>query len=111
MSSKRSNVLALLIALALPLVPVAPAEAMSCQTWTRLDEAGRRASIDRMIESAIAGQGGRSYNVNRSAIRRCLESRSRDMYYDFEDTCADARTAGMQAINRLFKDYIWNCVG
>ena len=64
-----------------------------------------------MIDDAIGGQGGRQYRVNRNAIGRCLHSRTQDIFYDFEDTCADSSRAGMQALNNLFKSYIWSCAG
>jgi hypothetical protein len=99
------------LALALLLASFGPAQAMSCQSWDRLDDGRKRATIDQMIESAIAGEGGRSLSVNRGAIRRCMQNQSEDMLYAFDDTCADSRTASMQAINRIFKDFIWSCVG
>ncbi len=63
-----------------------------------------------MIRSAMAGQGGRSYGVNRGAIERCLYGQSRNIEYDFDDACANSRTASMQALNTIFKNYIWTCV-
>ena len=87
------------------------ASAIGCRDWQRLDENQKWGAIDRMIEQAISGQGGRSYRVNREAIRRCLASNAESMFYAFEDTCADPRSADMRAIDRIFKNYIWDCVG
>ena len=35
---------------------------------------------------------------------------ARQVFWDFEDLCADARTASMSALRTRFKDYIWTCV-
>jgi hypothetical protein len=34
----------------------------------------------------------------------------RNITYDFDDTCADSSRAGKQALNTLFKNYVWTCV-
>jgi hypothetical protein len=31
------------------------------------------------------------------------------MSYDFDDVCSDSRSAGMQAIQSVFKNYVWSC--
>ena len=87
-----------------------PASAIKCSEWTRLAPYQKANTIDDMIRDAISGQGGRQYQVRRGGIERCLYSKALDIEYDFDDTCADSRTASMQALNRLFKDYIWSCV-
>ena len=86
-----------------------PASAITCQQWGRLGPDQKVATIDRMIQSAISGSGGRSYQVNRGAIGRCLASQARSIEYDFDDVCSDPRTAGMNALDNLFKNYIWSC--
>ena len=85
--------------------------ALNCNGWDRMGPDQKSATIDRMIQSAISGSKGRQYNANRGAIRRCLESDARTIEYDFDDACADQRTASMQALNHIFKDYIWSCAG
>ena len=94
---------------AISLVWASAASAMSCRDWNRLG--GQKASaVDEMIRDTLAGQRGRSYGVNRGAIERCLYGEARNIEYDFDDTCANSRTASMQALNVLFKNYIWSCV-
>lgn len=63
-----------------------------------------------MISGAISGNGGRQYQVNRGQIERCLLRSVENIGYDFDDACADSSTAGMQALNNIFKNYIWSCV-
>jgi hypothetical protein len=75
-----------------------------------MSEDHRWARIDRMIDDAISGNRGRQYQVNRAAIARCLEGHAESMYWDFDDTCSDPKTARSQAIRRIFKNYIWTCV-
>jgi len=101
----------LVVGTAVVLLVPSLAQATSCSDWNRLSESGKWDRIDRMINDAISGQGGRSYNVNRNAIQRCLQSHSEDIFWDFEDLCADSRTASMSALRTRFKDYIWTCVG
>ena len=100
----------LVLVSALSSVWTSPASAMTCQKWNRLSDGQKPSVIDDMIQDAIASQRGRSYGVNRGAIGRCLDSSSRNIQYDFDDACADSRTASMQALNNIFKSYIWNCV-
>ena len=87
-----------------------PAAAIDCQTWQRLGPGQKEAAIHDLIETAVSGSRGRQYQVNRGAIERCLQRSARDIGYDFDDTCADSGRASMQALNRLFKQYIWTCV-
>ena len=98
------------IGMAIALLGPSIAHATSCSEWSRLSENGKWTRIDRMISDAIDGQAGRSYNVNRNAIRRCLESHSEDIFWDFEDLCADSRSSSMSALRTHFKNYIWTCV-
>jgi len=87
-----------------------PALAISCSNWSRLAPDQKQQAIDDMIQSAITGQRGRQYQVNRRAIERCLYGQASNIELDFDDACADSRTASMQALNRIFKEYIWSCV-
>jgi hypothetical protein len=100
----------LVVGAAVVLLAPSLAQATSCSDWNRLSENGKWDRIDRMINDAISGQGGRSYHVNRNAIQRCLQNHSEDIFWDFEDLCADARSASMSALRTRFKDYIWTCV-
>ncbi len=97
--------------LALVLFGASPAQAISCSDWNRLYENQKVPTVYSMIDAAVAGSGGRSMGVSRSAVARCLERRAEEISYAFDDTCADTRTAGMQAVNQIFKNYIWTCVG
>lgn len=89
----------------------APSSAMTCPEWERMGAGQKSASIDRMIQGAIAGSRGRQYHVDRAAVGRCLESYAQSIGYDFDGACADSRTASRTALNRIFKDYIWTCAG
>ena len=104
------NRMTFLVALLLLLLLAQPAFAITCKQWERLGPDQKAATIDRMIESAISGSRGRSYQVNRGAIGRCLTSRAPSIEYDFDDVCSDSRTAGMNALDNAFKNYIWTCV-
>ena len=99
----------LVLVSAISLVCSVPASAMTCRDWSRLASEQKASAIDGMIRDALASQKGRSYGVNRGAIGRCLHASARTIEYDFDDTCADSRTASMQALNNLFKNYIWGC--
>ncbi len=98
------------LAIALVATAAGPASATSCQSWRRMTEAQRWDRIYRMIDDAIASQRGRQYQVNRAAIARCLEGKVESMFWDFDDTCGDPKTARSQAIRRIFKSYIWSCI-
>ena len=101
-----------ILALALVVAAVAtPARALTCNSWSRLGPDQRAATIQRMISNAVEGSGGRSYHIDRSAVGRCLERAALAIGYDFDGACSDSRSAGMQALNKIFKDYIWSCAG
>ena len=108
---RRLGILTLLLSLSVVLVLAHPASAMKCSQWTRLSYDQKSKAIARMIDDTISGQGGRQYQINRNAIGRCLDSQIQNIFYDFDDTCADSRRAGMQALNNIFKNYIWHCAG
>ena len=96
--------------LGVTLLWVAPARATSCRDWNRASPAMKPALVENMIRSAISGNKGREYQVNRGQIERCLQRSAQNIGYDFDDACADGRSAGMQALNTIFKNYIWSCV-
>ena len=93
------------------LLAAQPGHAMQCKQWERMGPADKSASIHRMIQSTVSGSGGRQYEIDRGAVGRCLQGYAQSIGYDFDDACADARSAGMQALNRIFKNYIWTCAG
>lgn len=100
------------LSLALLLAAVAtPAQALTCRSWNRFGPDQRAANIDRMISNAVGGSGGRSYQIDRGSVGRCLQDQSRNIEYDFDGACSDSRSADMQALNKIFKDYIWSCAG
>ena len=88
----------------------APAAAINCRAWERLGPDQKEAAVYDLIETTVSGSRGRQYQVNRGAIERCLQRSVRNIAHDFDDTCADSRRASMQALNKLFKSYIWSCV-
>jgi hypothetical protein len=100
----------LLVATIVGAVATTPAHATECRDWNRLSESGKWNRIDRMIGDAIAGPSGRTYEVNRNAIGRCLDNNAQSMFWDFDDLCGDPDTARMNAIRARFKQYIWTCV-
>jgi len=104
---RAGGLLLLLFALQLP----RPGLALGCNDWDRMASGQRGATIDRMIRSAVSGSRGRQYHVDRGAIERCLQDNARSIENDFDGACADSRSASMQALNRIFKDYIWSCAG
>jgi hypothetical protein len=96
--------------LALGLVAAAtPASAINCREWSRLDIPQKEAAIDGMIADMLQGQRVRQYDVQRGALGRCLSEQAYRMELAFDDACSDSRTADMQAIQRIFKTYVWSC--
>ncbi len=87
-----------------------PASAMNCRQWNRLGPNQRTATIDRMIERAVTSNQARQYGTNLGAVRRCLQGFMRDIEYDFDDACSRGTTAGMRALENIFRSYIWSCV-
>ena len=88
---------------------VQPASAIDCREWLRLDVGQKEAAIDGMIADMLQSQRVRQYDVHRGAIARCLGEQAYQMELDFDDVCSDSRSADMQAIRRVFKNYVWSC--
>jgi len=101
--------IASLVSLAL-ILTATPAAAINCRTWGRLGPGQKEAAVYDLIETTVSGSRGRQYQVNRGAIERCLQRSARNIVYDFDDTCADSSRANRQALNTLFKNYVWSCV-
>ncbi len=101
--------IATLVSLAL-IVFAMPAGAIDCNRWTKLDTGQKEKAVYDLIDTTLSGSRGREFQVNRGAIQRCLEQNARNIEYDFDDACSDTGRAGMQALNKLFKNYIWTCV-
>jgi hypothetical protein len=101
--------IACLAPLALILIAT-PAAAIDCRTWGRLGPGQKEATVYDLIETAASGNRGRQFQVNRGAIERCLQRNVNNIIYDFDDACAASRSANRQALNTLFKNYIWTCV-
>jgi hypothetical protein len=87
------------------------AAATTCDRWRKLDVDEKATTVQRMIDDALSGNRGRSYEVNRDAIARCLRSRADEMATAFDDVCSSSRTASKQAIREMFDTYVWSCVG
>jgi hypothetical protein len=100
----------IVVVLGATLLWVAPAGATGCRDWTRASPAEKTAIVEEIISSTISGQKGRQYQVNRGQIERCLQKSAKDIEYAFDDSCANARKAGIQALNNIFKNYIWSCI-
>jgi hypothetical protein len=99
--------------LALALVAAASAASaatIGCREWLRQSDSQKLATIDGMIGDLVGSSGKvRQYEVSRGALGRCLSENADQMAYDFDDVCSDSRTADMQAIQRVFKNYVWSC--
>jgi len=93
------------------LLVASPLHAINCRQWDRMGAGQKSATIDRMIQGAVSGSGGRQYHADRGGVARCLQSNSRSIEYDFDGACGDARTASSQELRRIFKHYIWTCAG
>lgn len=109
----RRNTPALLAATSVvsALLALDSAAATTCDRWRRLDANEKATTVQSMIDDALSGNRGRSYDVNRDAIARCLRSRAAEMATAFDDVCSNSRTASKQAIRDMFDTYVWSCVG
>lgn len=89
---------------------LAAATTIGCPQWLRLDDSQKMATIDGMIGDLVSSRGKiRQYEVHRGAIGRCLAENASQMSYDIDDVCSDSRSADMQAVQRVFKNYVWSC--
>jgi DNA-binding transcriptional regulator YdaS (Cro superfamily) len=103
--------LAISLALIFALLRAPAAQAIDCGTWSRLMPLQRRASLNQMIRDAVAGSEERSYRIDRGTLGRCLRSSARSIATDVGAACSEARSSRAQEPNRIFKTYIWSCVG
>ena len=103
--------LAISLAMIFALLEAPAAQAIDCSTWSQLGPLQRRATLDRMIRDAVAGSEERSYRIDRGTLGRCLQSSARSIATDVGAACSEAHSSRVQEPNRIFKSYIWSCVG
>jgi hypothetical protein len=78
----------LLVALVSLFLFTSTAHAINCGTWTRLSPEQKTQTIDQMIQDAMRSNKARTY---------------------IDGACARGGRTGMQALNNLFRNYIWSC--
>jgi len=100
-----SAVFALLVALV-----AMPAQGVTCRSWNRMSIEQREAQISRMIGEVVSSHVAQQYNVSKTRVAKCLDRSAYRIQDDFDDACADQRTAGMRALDNIFNRYIWSCV-
>ena len=102
---------ALVIAAVLATISPPTASAFTCPQWNRMSPQQKTGEVDRMIASAISGSRGRSMRVDRGQVERCIYGAATSLQYDIDGVCSDSRKASTRSIDRVFKTYIWSCVG
>jgi len=101
----------LLLAAILSVASASAAQAIDCRQCSRLDDAGKAAVLDRMIQGRLSSGEFEDYtSVRRSAVRNCLARASSDIRADFDGTCSQGLEAGMEALNRVFEGYVASCI-
>jgi hypothetical protein len=87
------------------------ARAIDCAQWSRLDDAGRTETINRMIETRLSSGEFEDYtSVRRAAVRRCLTRSMPGIRQDIDGACERGLAAGMEALNRVFEHYVSSCI-
>ena len=78
--------------------------------WPTEDEDGNTISDNVLLgeEVVVDYESGMAFSIPAISFQGSSNDGNRE--YDFDDACADSRTAGMQALNNVFKDYLWSCV-
>ena len=99
----------LLIALIVLFLSAGSAEAVSCRDWDRMSDSAKRQTVAIMIQDAVQSSAAGQYRVSPARVARCLEGQINAILNDFDDTCF-AGSAGLQALNNIFRSYIWSCV-
>ena len=46
-----------------------------------------------------------------SEFETCEKRHAEAMYQEFDDVCLESKSAPGEAVERIFKKYIWSCVG
>jgi hypothetical protein len=101
----------LLFAAILSLASASAARAVDCAQWSRLDDTGKAAVLDRMIQGRLSSGEFEDYtSVRRAAVRNCLARASSNIGADFDSTCSQGLEAGMEALNRVFEGYVASCI-
>ena len=87
------------------------AGAVECSDWRRLDEAGKSATLDRMISGHLGSNVGKKYtSENPVLMRRCMEDFKQSLIDQFDGTCAEGREAAKDALDQIFDRYFLSCV-
>ena len=98
-----------LLSLAFVMLVAPDASAITCRKWERLADYQKADTLDRLIQQALEGSGGREFSsISRGAVARCLWDNSLDIQYAIDDKCEAG--GGMDAPRGVLRDYIWSCV-
>ena len=71
---------------------------------TRLDPAGKSATVRQMIDARVNGEAPKKYDIPKPKIERCLLGHEQNIIYSFDDVCSDPSTGGMGAIEKRLTD-------
>ena len=97
-------------ALALAQSPARAAE-LRCAEWRRLDPEQKDAHLRERIDAALRSPEEREIKIETGALRRCLEAEAARILDAFDDACAEGLETDLEALNRIFRDYVASCAG
>jgi len=86
-----------------------PARALTCPEWTRLAPDAQLLRIRELVERAASQPNSEGVQVDRGALRRCLEASVGAIDNAFDDACGEGLEADLDALDRIFRDYVATC--
>lgn len=87
------------------------ATAVECQSWQRMDDDQKTATVQQMIDGHLDSDRGRSFtSENKVAMRRCLEAFRGQIVAEFDGACAEGLSASLDVLDQTFDRYFLSCV-
>ena len=106
----RVSLLGVACALALAQSPARAAE-LRCVEWRRLGAEQMDARLRERIDAAVRSPEERQIKIDSGALHRCLEAEAARIRDAFDDACAEGVEADLEALERIFRDYVATCEG
>lgn len=101
----------ILLAAALVLALADSAEAMRCTEWQSLTPEQKETALDDMAAKRLQSGVESEWNVDTGSVARCLAERRQEIMDAFDDACAEGERAAMDALDRIFMQYLRSCAG
>jgi hypothetical protein len=82
-----------------------------CAEWHRLGVEQKDARLREEIGAVVRSPEKRQIHIDRGVLERCLEAEGASIRDAFDDACAEGIGTDLDALDRIFRDFVATCAG